>query len=54
MIKNLLKGWRYYFCFIKNIPKSELLKNSRLNNKTITDDFYFCDGEDKISLALEE
>lgn len=53
-LKICLKDEGTIFVSLKNIPKSELLKNIRLNNKKITDDFYFCDGEDKIGLDLEE
>ena len=53
-LKICLKDEGTIFISLKNIPKSELLKNIRINNKKITDDFYFCDGEDKIGLDLEE
>jgi hypothetical protein len=53
-LKICLKDEGTIFISLKNIPKSELLKNIRINNKKLTDEFYFCDGEDKIGLDLEE
>ena len=53
-LKICLKDEGTIFISLKSIPKSELLKNIRINNKKLTDEFYFCDGEDKIGLDLEE
>ena len=56
IIKNIkisIKGEGKIIILLKNIVKSENLKNIRNKNDKITSEYQFCDGEDVIEFDLE-
>ena len=48
-----IKGEGKIIILLKNIVKSENLKNIRNKNDKITSEYQFCDGEDVIEFDLE-
>ena len=56
IIKNIkisIKGEGKIIILLKNIVKSENLKNIRNKNDKITSEYQFCDGEEVIEFDLE-
>ena len=56
IIKNLkiyIKGEGKIIILLKNIVKSENLKNIRNKNDKITSEYQFCDGKEVIEFDLE-
>ena len=53
-IKIVLKGEGKIITCLKNVSKKENLKNIRNSNNKITNEYYFCDGEDIIETDIEE
>ena len=52
-LKVSIKGENKILLLIKNVEKSQNLKNLREKNNKITPEFQFCDGEDLIDFELE-